>query len=136
MEQCSVAELIKHYRLAEGDCNRPVSDSHLECISDSHCEHWRKLPAHLDLEAIVVKDIDRSQGDEGTKRLDFFRKWKEIKGSGATYKRLITALLKIDCREDAERVCKMLKGSGRPSASGASAQPPQPQNATGTATNV
>ena len=41
----------------------------------------------------------------------FFSKWKEAKGSGATYRALISALLKIKCVEDAEGVCELLKNS-------------------------
>jgi len=111
MEQCTFPKLVEHYNLTEGDCNKPVSDVHLECISRSHCEHWKRLPAHLGMDPIVAKDIESGYGDEGTKRHNFFCTWKKTKGFNATYKQLISALLKINCRQDAECVCEMLRDS-------------------------
>ena len=82
-----------------------VSDVHLQDISRSCCSKWRRLPARLEMEEIVVQDIDRLQGlSEEEKRLNFFKQWKSEKGSEATYKKLIDALVKIKCREDAEKV--------------------------------
>ena len=112
--QTLLNELLKHYELTEEDLNKPVSDSHVEGISRSSCKHWKSLPAHLGLKPITAEDSDRKHIDPAEKRYDFFLKWKEMKGSGATYKQLIIALVKIDCREDAEAVCAVLKGSVQP----------------------
>ena len=90
---------------------RQVSDEHIEEISRNHCRRWRSLPAHLNLGPILVQDIERSQGDEGERRAIFFRVWKERNGSEATYENLITALLKISCRQDAEAVLNMCANS-------------------------
>ena len=88
--------------------NSLVSDVHLQDISHSCCSKWRFLPARLEMEEIVVEDIDRLQGlSEEEKRLAFFKQWKSEKGSEATYKKLIDALEKIDCREDAENVFRI-----------------------------
>ena len=65
----------------------------------------------------VVPDIDQGPGGEDEKRRNFFFKWRDTKGSGATYKTLISALLEIDCREDAENVCKLCIQSSEPSPS-------------------
>ena len=89
----------------------PVSDCDLEIISRCCCKDWKMLPAHLELDAIVAEDIDRKQVDEREKRHVFLRQWKKMKGSAATYKQLHTALLKIDCREDAEKVYAILEES-------------------------
>ena len=35
--------------------------------------------------------------------------WKQRKGKDATYRHLIDALIKIECREDAETVCEIFK---------------------------
>lgn len=106
MEYCS---LLKQHKLTEGICNKQVSDGHLEEISRYHCKDWKSLPSHLGLNTIVAEDIDRSKVAEKEKRHTFLLGWKKIEGSRATYKRLITALLKIDCREDAEGVCTLLQ---------------------------
>ena len=92
-----------------GDCNRQVSDSHLEELSRTHCKDWRRIPPHLGLEGIMRDDIDRNGHDERGKRYDFFTGWKERKGADATYKALMTALLKIGSRNDAEYVCQLLQ---------------------------
>ena len=85
-----------------------VSDLHLEVISRSYCTKWKSLPAHLEMKEVVVNDIDRINGDEQEKRHAFLKKWKAVKGSEATYKKLINALLAIECREEAEGVRELL----------------------------
>ena len=107
----SVSSLMKHYKLPEGNCNQQISDSHLQKISHSHCEKWRSLPTHLKMEEIITKDIDRESKGEDEKRLAFFKRWQQEKGSDATYKQLIYALLEISCRQDAEKVCELLQKS-------------------------
>ena len=104
-------EVIKHYGIDERQCNQQVSDAHLEKISRSGCKQWKSLPPYLELETIVAEDIDKSPANEKSKRYDFLLKWKDMKGFSATYKQLITALLEIKCRQDAERLCEMLKKS-------------------------
>ena len=101
-------ELVKAYNLTEEDCIVQVSDILLEKICSSCCGKWRFMCPHLGMEAIVKEDIDRGPGGEEEKRYTFFTKWKKMKGSRATYKRLIGALLNIYCGEDAEKVCKLL----------------------------
>ena len=97
----------ERYGLTPSDCNRVVSDCHLQKVS---CKDWRLLPCHLGLNTIVVKDIDRSLGEERGKRYDFLLQWKQMKGSEATYVKLIGALEKISCKLDAESLCMLLKG--------------------------
>jgi hypothetical protein len=94
--------------LADEDTNQVVTDIHLECISRTCCKQWKSLPSHLGLEDIVAEDIDKSQKTEREKRHEFLRQWKSTKGSEATYKRLIDALLQIRCKQDAEKVQEML----------------------------
>ena len=104
---------MSRYRLTERQYNQQVSDTHLERLSRSGCKQWKSLPPHLELETIVAEDIDKSQKGEREKRHEFLLAWKDMEGSGATYKQLITALLKIKCRQDAEKLCEMLKKSAQ-----------------------
>ncbi len=90
--------LVNHYEL---DCNHQISDRHLEDISRSSCQQWRSLSSRLGLPTILVEDIERSVSNEGRRR----------KGFEATHKRLIEALLGINRREDAKKVCKLLRDS-------------------------
>ena len=102
-------ELVTKLGLSEKEYNLPIGDEHLETISRKSCKKWKNLPAHLDLKTIVAEDIAKEGGTEQEKRYNFLRQWQEIKGSEATYKRLITALLEINCMQDAETVCSTIK---------------------------
>lgn len=105
----TVKSLMKQFGLEEKDCNGEVADAHLEEFTHHHGEDWRSLPAYLKMKNIVVRDIERKPCGEREKRLTFFIEWKSLVGSGATYKKLVHALLKIKCKQDAEAVCKMLQ---------------------------
>ena len=89
--------------------NEQVSDCHLELISRAHCTKWRRLPPYLGLANSVKDDIDRKSEDESDKRYDFLIKWKEIKGSEATYKALIDGLRKLDCMNDVEFIHQLMQ---------------------------
>ena len=112
-EEVPLVPLIERYGLSEEMCRCKISDAHLGDISLSYCSRWRDLPSRLDIKKIVVDDLDKNPilVDEDMKRSSFFSKWKEAKGSGATYRALISALLQIKCVEDAEGVCELLKNS-------------------------
>ena len=100
--------LINHYGLTEEDCNKQVSGVHLEKISRSCCENWFRLTVHLGLEIGVAKSIKRSQTDEEQKGYDLLLRWEDEKGHDATYSQLIKALLTINSKQDAEKVCTEL----------------------------
>ncbi len=101
--------LLKTYSLSDDDCSVEITKCHLQEISSSLCEDWRSLPAHLEMESIVASDIERKQVEECEKRHSFLSKWKCEKGSAATYKKLMAALLAIKCKGDAEKVCVMVQ---------------------------
>lgn len=109
MENSTLSELTKKYGLTEGGLGRQISNIHLLHISRSYCKKWKFLPPHLGLKTIVAENIDLGKGDQAEKRYAFFLEWKQIKGSNATYKQLIIALLEIDSRDDAEKVCILIQ---------------------------
>jgi dsRNA-specific ribonuclease len=88
----SYEELIKKHKLSEEE---KVSEAHMEAISNYYCKHWERL---LEINNTEVSDI--------RKRLELLHTWREQKGSKATYKQLVLALLKID---GAEKVREILK---------------------------
>lgn len=110
-QSLSSQSLLEHFKLKKEDYNLEVSDRHINDISRSHCRGWKFLPPHLEMKNIVMEDIDRGPGSEEDKRRSFLLKWKQTKGCNATYERLVSALLQIECRRDAESVCKLLKES-------------------------
>ncbi len=65
----------------------------------------------------MADDIDYGQRSEREKRQSFFKEWKQRKGSNATYKALVSALLKINHRDDAEYLCRLLQGTSTATAS-------------------
>lgn len=93
-----------------------VIEAHLEEIS-KHSWDVESLASHLDIEHILVKNLVTRPHQQGEK-LDFLHKWKEIKGSDATYEKLILSLLKIENREVAHRVCEILRDPVRDSSHG------------------
>ncbi len=93
--------------MSKEDCNKEISDEDLNVISTSYCKEFRKLSSHLGMTEINLHDIQCNENSEEGKRCAFFKKWKNVKGSGATYKALITALLKYNCKQDAEKVFKI-----------------------------
>lgn len=105
--------LLVHYNLQERDISQQISDGHIQDLSLSDCSKWRSLPGYLGLHSSVVDDINRDPIalEEGEKRKKFLEKWKKVKGSDASYKSLICALLKIECRQDAESVLKLIRDS-------------------------
>ena len=103
--------LRRHYGLNDEVCKEQVSDKHIAEICSSLCGQWRKLPPYLDLTETAVSDLEREFKTEEERRVGLLKKWKGRKGFEASYTSLIGALLEIDCRSDAEGVCKLLKKS-------------------------
>ena len=106
---CTSDKLMVRYRLSGDICSEQVSERHIGEISGFLGERWRKLPPNLDLEEAVLNDLERDFKTEEEKRTSLLKKWKEEKGFEATYEVLIKALLHINCRGVAERVCKLLE---------------------------
>lgn len=105
----TVNSLMAEYKLeAEDIGNREISTPHLESLCTSHFSQWRLLPSHLEVEGISVEGIDCKFAGERERRLAFFFQWKHMKGPGATYGRLLDALVVMKCVGDAEAVCKVL----------------------------
>ena len=108
MMSSELSSILSHFKLREEDCRKIVASSHLDKISLRYSGGWKFLTLLLEVDDNVVVDIDRKPIEEKEKRREFFREWKERKGSEATYERLILALLKCKQRHDAEKVCELL----------------------------
>ena len=101
--------VMESFGLTEREWNKVVISEHLDAISRSYCRKWKRLIPYLKMRDITEDDINDRPGSPGEKRRIFLRKWKHMKGSEATYGRLVSALLKIECKEDAEGVCQLLQ---------------------------
>ena len=109
MELTALRELLKRHKLTDKDINRPVNVNNLELTSHFCYKQWKSLPSHLGVQSNVVGEIDKTYEDEKTKCLNFLLRW--MKGSRATYRQLLTALLSIKCEQAAEMLSKKLKES-------------------------
>ena len=107
----SVEELTKKFKLGIEICNNQVTDEDLDQIATHCCKELQRLPPHLGIEDTVFSDIKRDEKSEPERRLALFKKWKQIKGSAATYKAIIAAFLKIELMDDAEKVCEWAKST-------------------------
>ena len=108
MESTQLSELLSEFDLTEKASEQPISDTHLEVISRTSSQQWRSLPPHLELPDTTVDDIEHDSHKEEERKNNFFFTWKHKKGSHATYRKLLESLLKIERRDDAEKVCKLL----------------------------
>ena len=106
-----IEKMMSNYGLTHQDCNKVISDQHLQTFSQSQCEKWRYLPSYLTVPVIYVSDTEREYLKEAERRYSFFNKWKLEKKEEATYYALICALLKINSADDAEQLCQLLKNS-------------------------
>ena len=102
------SQLKERYNLQELGLSQQVSDRHIQKFSSSHGSKWKLMPTYLGLATILAEDFDCASKSKEENRHNFFSTWKQVKGSSATYKALITALLEINCREDAESVCRLV----------------------------
>ena len=120
MADVDAVSLMKTYGLTDREWMKPITEKHIIDISRSYCTKWKSLYAFLAMESIIAEDIAKNPAyDEEEKRVAFFKKWRDIKGSDATYKQLISALLQIHCRNDAEGVCKIPSTASTESTPGA-----------------
>ena len=107
-------KLLSKHNLTAKDCDEIVSDIHIGVISRDYCMKWSDLYPYLNLKEIDVYNVKRDYHDEQEKKGAFFSLWRQREGSHATYAKLIQALLKLECKKDAESICKLLQLSKGP----------------------
>lgn len=110
----NLESLLRKCKLKDQDLEKQITEKHRDKISRTCCTKWKCLPPYLGIEPIVKHDIDCDSSEEVVKRSKFLSQWNEKKGSDATYKKLIHALIEIDCVADAERVCELLLLDSQP----------------------
>ena len=108
MADARLSDLLEHYHLKEDDVNKELEIQDIEAISYSCKSKWKYLLIRLGLKEMDFADAENLKTDQ-EKRSQNLTNWKQKKGSDATFKRLIIAQLEIECRDDAENVCKILQ---------------------------
>jgi hypothetical protein len=99
-------DTLKLLKLTEEDISKPVTEEDLDKITTID---FRPLLPYLGMRSVDLHDAVSEAKGGAEKRGAFFRKWKEMKGSKATYKELIIAHLKTKKRNDAEEIARLLK---------------------------
>ena len=92
----------------------PVSDADVATIAAKHLKRWEDLSPSLGLteqhEIEIRNDFKDQYSDQKRQAL---RKWKEIKGNGATYRALITAATATSNMELVDNINAMLQTRGK-----------------------
>lgn len=101
-------EILEDTGVTEEEISKKVVDKDLEKISTVD---FRKLYSHLGMKDSDRHDAECGVSSESEKRTAFFKKWRKMKGSRATYKRLIIAHLEAQEREGAEQIAELLKNT-------------------------
>ena len=95
-----ICESVPRFRL-----DSPISDIHI-CDIASHITDWQELAPYLDLSEVEEKDIaDCYPNRPNLQRREALRKWKEINGIRASYRRLICVL----CSQSRANTAQTLK---------------------------
>ncbi len=105
----SVGDLVRHCGLSDEDLNKEITRDRFHEIGPSLLE-WRLLAPLLKLTQLDVEDIEKDNRGEESKRNKFLSVWKRKQCVHATYRALVVALCIIERREDAMKVCEVLKG--------------------------
>ena len=73
---------------------------------------WKTVAYWLGFHQTAVEDLECAKFDNEGKRQEMLRKWKQVNGSGATYRRLATLMLLSRRKNLAESVIKCSKAGG------------------------
>ncbi len=109
MASPSVDDLLRLCGLSDEELNKEITRDRFHEIGPSLLE-WRLLAPILNLTQLDVEDIEKDNRGEELKRNKFLSVWKRKQCEHATYRALVVALCKIERREDARKVCEVLKG--------------------------
>ena len=107
MAEQKKSELIERYGLTAAVLNKTCSDEHILEIRENIS--WREVGQYLFPRARVrLSDIERDGHDEEEKRRLMLDVWQEREGDGATYDKLIEAMVKAGKNAQATEVCKLI----------------------------
>ncbi len=95
--------------LSDEELNKEITSDKFHEIGPSVLK-WKVLAPILKLTQPEVEAIERDNHGEELKRIEFLSVWKQKQCERATYMALVDALCEIERREDARKVCEVLKG--------------------------
>ena len=105
-------ELLREYDITERKVKTKCSDEHM--LEIEGFISWRQVGPRLSKindsdNKQDMNDIEINGKDEADKRRKLITLWEERNGNDATYDDLITAMLKAGKKDEATKVCKLLK---------------------------
>lgn len=109
MATITTEDLIQQWNLSEALCSQQISDQRIQYFCLRRGTNWESLCVPLEMDSVVVSNIKGRESDPFQQRIQFFETWKLQHGQDATYFKLITALLSIQHRLDAEYICELLQ---------------------------
>lgn len=117
------AELMVEHNLSQADLNRKVTEDHMWEL-EGIIIAWDDIASKL-LEEVDVAAVEQDGRNAAQKKQKMLQTWKERNGNGATYDKMIMAMLKARKKDQATKVFELLQPGG--------AQPnlpvtPQPQS--------
>ena len=84
-----------------------VNDIHLALIARD-LKRWEELAPLLGLTEAQEEEVRGTFRDYGDQKREALRRWRQIKGSDATYRQLIITLCRIENVELADKVATMV----------------------------
>ena len=99
-------DLAARFGLGADELRKPCEERLFSNLAN-FINPWREIFSSL-LSRIDIDDINNENNSEQAKRIAALHKWKERKGSEATYKILVRALLDNGVMDQAESMCKLL----------------------------
>ncbi len=101
-------DFLSTYGIVSQDIDQECNDEHiLEIYRD--LPKWEQVASHLGLKDTDIEDIYHKAGREvELMRLHTLKKWKRRDPGKATYRVLLTALLKCGCVSSAEQLCELV----------------------------
>ncbi|XP_064382042.1 uncharacterized protein LOC135330979 isoform X2 [Halichondria panicea] len=104
----SVEEFISKFGIVGYEIDQECSDDQILDIYHD-LEKWEQVACHLGLKATDIEEIEyKAMREVELMRLHTLKKWKRKDPSNATYRVLLTALLKCGCANSAEQLCKLI----------------------------
>ena len=100
-------QLLKTYHLTESTMQRMCSTEH--SLEIEKFISWESVGPYLKVSRRALRDIDRDGYNEAGRRRLLVDLWYEECGDDATYDAIITAMLKAGKKDEATKVCKLLK---------------------------
>ena len=97
--------LVTLYHLTQKELSQTVSSKHI--LQIQRTISWWAVGRIL-LDRVVLNDITKDAFDEEQRRDMMLNKWQEKRGSGATYEKLIDAMIEVEKTSEAEGVCQLI----------------------------